>query len=237
MHERRVIDRLAVALDVSNFERAAELVAALGQHVGWFKIGSVLFTREGPRICRLVTDSGARLFLDLKFHDIPNTVAGAVGAAIDTGCEMMTVHTSGGEAMLRAAVEARESARSDVMLVGVTVLTHLTFEDFNSVFASNRSTEDTVISLATTAKTAGLDGVVASARELKLLKRKFGDDLKVITPGIRLTDGSKDDQTRVVTPGRAVSDGADYIVVGRPIIAAPDPVAACKRILTDMAGQ
>ncbi|MCZ6767303.1 MAG: orotidine-5'-phosphate decarboxylase [bacterium] len=230
-------DRLIVALDVESSDRARELVDQLSPHVSWFKLGSVLFTREGPEICRIVKSAGARLFLDLKFHDIPNTVYGAVTSAMGLDIDMLTIHTSGGQAMMEAAVRAREECgRSDVMIIGVTVLTHLALEDFRQLFASDRAPEDTVLALTRTAQDAGLDGVVASAKELTLIKRFAGPDFKVVTPGIRLADGSTDDQARVVTPGRAIRDGADYLVVGRPVIAADDPVDACQKILADMTG-
>jgi len=231
----KMSDRLIVALDVRDYDEAARLVERLSPHVGWFKIGSVLFTREGPRVCRLVTESGARLFLDLKFHDIPNTVRGAVTSALALDAGMLTLHASGGEDMLRAAVEARHDAgRSDVMLVAVTVLTHMAIEDFHSLFASNRAPEDTVAALSSVAARAGLDGVVASAAEAESIKRRMGEGFKVVTPGIRLPGDDKGDQTRVVAPRRAVEWGADFLVVGRPIIAAQDPVVACRRVLDDM---
>jgi orotidine-5'-phosphate decarboxylase len=223
-------------LDVKSFEEAETLVEQLSPLAGWFKIGSVMFTREGPRVCRLVKDSGAGLFLDLKFHDIPNTVFGAVTSAAELGADMLTVHLSGGEAMLAAAVRAREEAgRNDLVIVGVTVLTHLTFEDFHSLFVTDRSTKETVLALTKLARKCGLSGVVASAKELPLIRRHLGPDFTVVTPGIRMADGSSDDQVRIVTPRRAIEDGASYIVVGRPIIAAPDPVDACQRILENMA--
>ena len=139
------------------------------------------------------------------------------------------------EAMLKAAVRARRDARrSDVVMVGVTVLTHLTFEDFHSLFATDRSPRDTVLALAELARLAGLDGVVASAQEVSIIKRRMGSEFTVVTPGIRLADDSADDQTRVVTPRQAVDDGADYLVVGRPITAAADPAGACQRFLENM---
>jgi orotidine-5'-phosphate decarboxylase len=152
--------------------------------------------------------------------------------------DMLTLHASGGEKMLRAAREAvDESGRDEVVLVAVTVLTHLNIDDLGALFASRNSAEEMVLSLAGTAQRAGMTGVVASARELRLIKDALGEDFKVVTPGIRLPDkNAKDDQVRVVTPERAVADGADWIVVGRPIIAAPDPVAACREILDRMAG-
>ncbi len=235
MDTREASQKLIVALDVDGYDPAAGLIERLSPHAGWFKVGSVLFTREGPRVCRLVKDSGARLFLDLKFHDIPNTVRGAVAAAIDAGADMLTLHASGGEAMMRAAVDARGHADpGGVIIVGVTVLTHLALEDFRALFMSDRSPEETVPALARLAREAGLDGVVTSAREVPAIRREAGTAFKIVTPGIRLPADADDDQTRVVTPRRAVADGADYLVVGRPIVAAPDPEEACRRILENM---
>jgi orotidine-5'-phosphate decarboxylase len=229
-------DRLIVALDVGGYDEAAKLVETLAQRVGYFKVGSVLFTREGPRICRLVKDAGSRLFLDMKFHDIPNTVYGAVMSACDLDADMLTVHVTGGEAMLEAAEKAKEdSGKKELKIVGVTVLTHLTFEDFHSLFLSDRSKNETVLALSKLAGKSGLDGVVASALEVPLIRRHMGPDFVVVTPGIRLPGAEKDDQVRVATPKKAIQAGASHIVVGRPIIADPDPVKACERILEDMA--
>jgi len=232
-------DKLIVALDVPGYDDAAALVETLSPRVRWFKIGPVLFTREGPRVCRMVQDAGARLFLDLKFHDIPNTVYGAVRSAVDLGADMLTLHASGGPAMLERAREAaRDAGADDAILVAVTVLTHLDVADFATLFASPRTPLEMVVSLATMAKEAGMTGVVASARELRTIKEATGEDFVVVTPGIRLPEAGvagRDDQTRVVTPGAAVADGADYIVVGRPIVAAPDPAAAAAAVLADMA--
>lgn len=229
-------DRLIVALDVGGYDEAAKLVEMLAPRVGLFKVGSVLFTREGPRICRLVKDAGAGLFLDMKFHDIPNTVYGAVRSACDLDTDMLTVHLTGGEAMLEAARKAKEeSGKKNLKIVGVTVLTHLTFEDFHSLFLSDRSKNETVLALAKLAGQAGLDGAVASALEAPLIRRHMGPDFAVVTPGIRLPGAEKDDQVRVSTPKKAIQAGASYIVVGRPIIADPDPLKACNKILEDMA--
>lgn len=228
--------RLIVALDVGGYDEAAKVVETLAPRVGFFKVGSVLFTREGPRICRLVKDAGTGLFLDLKFHDIPNTVHGAVRSACDLDADMLTVHITGGEAMLEAARKAKEeSGRKDLKIVGVTVLTHLTFEDFHSLFLSDRSKNETVLALAKLAGQAGLDGVVASALEVPLIRRHMGPEFAVVTPGIRLPGAEKDDQVRVSTPKKAIQAGASHIVVGRPIIADPDPLKACEKILEDMA--
>ncbi len=227
--------KLIVALDVKSYDEAAALVESLSGLAGWFKIGSVLFTREGPGICRLVKDSGAGLFLDLKYHDIPNTVSGAVRSACDIGADMLTVHLSGGEAMLEAAVKAKiDAGRDEMTIVGVTVLTHLTFDDFHSLFVSDRPKKETVLAFSKLAGKCGLEGVVASALELPLIRRHMGPEFTVVTPGIRMADATRDDQVRVVTPGKAIAAGASYVVVGRPIIAADDPVAAARKIVEDM---
>ena len=227
--------RLIVALDVDSFDDARALVAVLGDQVGWFKIGPVLFTREGPRVLDVVKKSGARLFLDLKFHDIPNTVQGAVKNALAMGADMITLHASGGPTMLSAArTAAEESGRPDAILVAVTVLTHLSPAEFNATFGSTRPVAESVVALARVAKEGRMSGVVASAQELPAIKQAMGRDFIVVTPGIRLPDAKKDDQTRVVTPEQAVRDGADYLVVGRPIIGAKDPVAACREVLERM---
>jgi len=228
--------RLIVALDVDSLDAARALVASLSPYVGWFKIGPVMFTREGPRVCEVVTNSSARLFLDLKFHDIPNTVEGAVKSALALGAEMITLHASGGPTMLSAArAAAGEAGKPDAILVAVTVLTHLSPAEFNATFASTRPVEESVVALARVAREGKMSGVVASAQELPAIRRAMGTDFVVVTPGIRLPDAKQDDQTRVVTPEQAVRDGADYIVVGRPIIAAKDPVAACNDVLARMA--
>jgi orotidine-5'-phosphate decarboxylase len=236
LHARpKPADRLIVALDVESLDTARALIGALAAHVGWFKVGSELFTREGPRACALVKDAGAKLFLDLKFHDIPNQVHGAVKSALSLGADMLTVHASGGPAMLRAARESAEkSGRADAILVAVTVLTHFSEEEFNALFAATRRVEDSVIAFARVARESGMTGVVASARELPAIKRALGHDFVVVTPGIRLPGAGPDDQTRVVTPEQALRDGADYIVVGRPITAAKDPAAACGEMLKRM---
>jgi orotidine-5'-phosphate decarboxylase len=229
-------DRLIVAIDVDSIDGARALITTLSPLARWFKIGSELFTREGPAAAHLVKNSGAKLFLDLKFHDIPNTVQRAVKSALALGADMLTLHASGGPAMLRAARNALdESKREDVLLVGVTVLTHFSETEFNSVFPTSRKLEENVLALAKVARLGGMDGVVASAHELPVIKNAMGRDFLVVTPGIRLAGAGKDDQTRVVTPAQAIRDGADYIVVGRPITAAQDPLAVCDEVLRQMA--
>ena len=229
-------DRLIVAIDVDSLDAARALITTLAPLARWFKIGSELFTREGPAAARLVKDAGAHLFLDLKFHDIPNQVQGSVRSALALGADLLTLHASGGPSMLRAArLAADEANRDDVILVGVTVLTHFSENEFNSIFGSKRKLEESVLALAKIAQAAGMNGVVASAQELPIIKHALGRDFIVVTPGIRLPGASKDDQTRVVTPEQAIKDGADYIVVGRPITAAKDPLAACDEVLRRMA--
>ncbi len=228
--------KLIVAVDVDSLDAARKLIDELKPLARWFKIGFELFTREGPAAAHLVKNAGASLFLDLKFHDIPNTVRGAVKSALALGADMMTLHASGGAAMLRAGREAaQEAGRDDAILLGVTVLTHFAEKDFNAIFASTRKVEDSVLALARVAREGGMNGVVASARELPAIKRAIARDFVVVTPGIRLPGAGKDDQTRVVTPEQAIKDGADFIVVGRPITAAKDPLAACDEVLRRMA--
>lgn len=229
-------DRLVVAVDVDSLDAARKLIDELKPLVRWFKIGFELFTREGPAAARLVKDAGGNLFLDLKFHDIPNTVQGAVRSALSHGADLLTLHASGGPAMLRAAREAADAAgRENAILVGVTVLTHLSESEFNGTFGSTRKLEDSVLALARVARDGGMNGVVASAKELPAIKHAMGRDFVVVTPGIRLPGAGKDDQTRVVTPEQAIRDGADYIVVGRPITGAKDRLAAADEFLRRMA--
>jgi orotidine-5'-phosphate decarboxylase len=229
-------NRLIVAVDVDSLDAARALIKELAPQVRWFKIGFELFTREGPAAARLVKDAGANLFLDLKFHDIPNTVGGAVKSALALGADLLTLHASGGSTMLRAARDAADAAdRTDVILVGVTVLTHHSEAEFNTIFGSTRKVEESVLALARVAKEGGMNGVVASARELPAIKHAMGKNFVVVTPGIRLPGAGKDDQTRVVTPEQAIRDGADFIVVGRPITAAKDPLAAADEFLRRMA--
>jgi orotidine-5'-phosphate decarboxylase len=213
-------DRLIVALDVADLAQASALLGRLRPRVRWFKVGSELFTAAGPRAVALVLDSGGRVFLDVKYHDIPHTVGRAVAAAARMGVSMVNVHAAGGEAMLRAAAATREGA--GVLLIGVTALTSLAEDPL------------TVAEQARLVQAAGLDGVVASAREAALIKATCGPRFLVVTPGIRPAGAPGDDQHRTATPGEAVAAGSDYLVVGRPITAAPDPLQAAERILGEM---
>ena len=216
---------LIVAVDVPYLEQASRVLDQLADSVRWFKVGLQLFTASGPGVVREIRARGGKVFLDLKFHDIPNTVAGAVRPAAALGVEMFNVHASGGEAMMRAAGEgAAQAGVARPTIIAVTVLT------------SQPATEDDVLRLARSAKTSGLDGVVCSAREAVTLKRELGANFKLVCPGIRPAWSEKGDQNRIVTPRDAVKAGADYIVVGRPILAAPNPAEAAKRVIEEMRG-
>jgi len=231
-------ERLIVALDVEGLDRAKELADILYPTVKIFKIGSQLFTACGTEIIRLIQRKGGKVFLDLKFHDIPNTVRGAVESATRLGVYMMTVHTLGGEEMLRKAAEsARLTAERLKMqrpkLLGVTVLTSMDGRSLRKI-GMGADVKEAVRRLARSAKKNGLDGVVASANEISMLKKTVGRDFIIVTPGIRPAGSSKGDQKRVATPGEAIKRGAGYIVVGRSVIAAGDPKSEAEKILTEM---
>lgn len=234
------MDQLLVALDVDTGHRALELASALKGLAGGFKVGSRLFTLEGPELVHKLGAQGARVFLDLKFHDIPNTVAQAVDSAVQTGAWMMNVHASGGVPMMQAAARAgREAAqrlrRSPPLLIAVTVLTSMD-EALLRDTGIQRSLLDQVVALARMAQTAGLDGVVASPQETAAIRQACGDQFLIVTPGIRgaSAGAERNDQMRTMGPAEAVRAGASYIVVGRPIIAAPDPRAAAEVIAKEL---
>lgn len=223
--------RLFVALDTTDAERAAGLAGALAGHVGGIKLGNEFLTAHGPQGVRRVAECGLPLFLDVKFHDIPNTVAGAVRAVLPLAPAMVNVHATGGAAMMRAAAEAAQEAGPERPLVlGVTVLTSLSEADLNAVGIAGPVAER-VVALARLARDSGLDGVVCSAREAAAVRRACGPDFKLVVPGIRppSTLGG-DDQKRTMTPAEAVAAGADVLVVGRPITGAADPIAAVRAI-------
>ncbi|MFO7895270.1 MAG: orotidine-5'-phosphate decarboxylase [Longimicrobiales bacterium] len=226
---------LIVALDLPNADEALSLVDELGDVAAYYKVGAQLFTREGPALIAELKDRGKRVFLDLKYHDIPHTVARSVESAAELGVDMLTIHASGGTAMMRAARGA--IGLDGPILVGVTLLTSFSGSDVEEVWDKElRSLRDDVARLANLAAEAGLDGVVSSALEVEALKRRHGGDFLVVTPGIRPEGDPAGDQARVATPASAVLAGADYLVVGRPIHAADDPAAAFQSMMDEVAG-
>ena len=224
---------LIVALDVSSAAAAQKIVAAVGDSALTYKVGMQLFTAEGPGIVRDLVASGRRVFLDLKYHDIPTTVAAASREATQLGAAMITVHASGGGKMLRAAVDAAHSVNPGLVVLAVTVLTSMNTEDLNQTGVPG-SLADLVLHLASLALAAGCDGVVSSAHEVRNLRAKLGNEFLAVTPGVRPAGAAHGDQARVVTPAEAIAAGATHIVIGRPITAAADPVAAVESVLRDM---
>ncbi len=226
--------QLIVALDFPDADHALSLARVLAPQCPWMKVGLELLMHAGPSVITELCALGLPVFLDGKFHDIPNTVAGAVRGAAATGAAIINVHASGGLRMMQAAREAAEQVTPRPCIIGVTVLTSLSPEELRDEVGCTRDPEAQALALARLAKQAGLDGVVASVWETAAIKAACGTDFLVITPGIRPGSGGGDDQRRVATPATAVAAGADYLVVGRPITQAPDPVAACAAILDAM---
>ena len=231
-------ERLIVALDVDNLEQAKDLVRFLAPEVGMFKIGKQLFTHAGPQAVRLIQDLGGEIFLDLKFHDIPNTVAKAAIEATRLGVRMFNVHASGSLEMMRTTVKevervSRQQKLRRPIMLAVTVLTSLGQEDLQRV-GVERKVADQVVRLALLTKQAGMDGVVASPHEVADIRAACGRQFVIVTPGIRPAEANRDDQQRVMTPGDAVRAGVDYIVVGRPILESKDPVKAARTIVAEM---
>jgi orotidine-5'-phosphate decarboxylase len=222
--------RLIVALDVSSAAAAQKIVAAVGDSASCYKVGMQLYTAEGPGIVRDLVASGRRVFLDLKYHDIPNTVAAAVREAAGLGVSMLTVHASGGGKMMRAATEAARNRNAALMVLAVTVLTSLDDNDLDKLGVHGR-VKDQVLRLAALALADGCQGVVASAQEASELRSELDGDFAIVTPGIRLAGMDPGDQARVVTPAEAIAAGASHIVVGRPITGAADPAGEARAIL------
>ena len=224
--------RLIVALDVSTAAAARKIVAAVGHSALAYKVGMQLYTAEGPSLVRELVGSGHRVFLDLKYHDIPNTVAAAVREAAQLGVSMLTVHASGGGKMLRAAVEGVQS-RPDLLVLGVTVLTSMDDVELGKI-GLREGVLDQVLRLAALTLSNGCKGVVASAQEAAALREEFGRDFAIVTPGVRPAGSGPHDQMRIVTPAEAISAGASHIVVGRPITEALDPAAEARAILAQI---
>jgi orotidine-5'-phosphate decarboxylase len=226
-------ERLIVALDVSTAAAAQKIVAAVGDSALMYKVGMQLYTAEGPQVVRDLVTSGRRVFLDLKYHDIPNTVSSAVSEAAKLGVSMLTVHASGSKKMLHAAVEAAKE-NPKLIVLAVTVLTSMGGEDLQ-VIGMAGTLEESVTRLAKVALECGCQGIVTSAREASAVRTKLGYDFAIVTPGVRPAGSSAGDQVRVVTPAQAIAAGATHIVVGRPITEAPDPAAQAVSILAEIA--
>lgn len=222
-------DKIIVALDVATKKKALELVKELGDQISFFKIGLQLYTAEGPEIVRAVLAARARVWLDLKLYDIPNTVARAVESANNLGVQMLTIHLSGGSEMIRGATAARHK----MLLLGVTVLTSATEQTLHEIGVAGE-VDGQVLRLARLGVEAGIDGVVASPHEIKKLRAEFGDKIKIAVQGIRPTWAEPGDQKRFMTPREALEAGADYIGIGRPITAHPRPSEALKKILEEI---
>ncbi|HZZ92785.1 MAG TPA: orotidine-5'-phosphate decarboxylase [Usitatibacter sp.] len=227
--------RVIVPLDVPAAADALALAARLDPKLCRVKVGKELFTAAGPAVVEQLQQRGFEVFLDLKYHDIPNTVAGACRAAARLGVWMLNVHASGGEAMMRAARESVAALARPPLITAVTILTSLADADLHNVGFSGTA-EENVVRLARLARACGLDGVVCSAREAKALRAATGPDFILVTPGIRLPDSPRDDQSRTVTPPEAVRMGAHYLVIGRPITQSADPAATLESIRTSLEG-
>ena len=226
--------RVIIPLDVPTLDEAMGLVDSLDDAIEFYKVGLELFTREGPSVVEALAARDKRVFLDLKLHDIPNTVARAVSRARELDVDLLTLHTTGGRPMMEAAVEA---AGDDLTLLGITVLTSMTAVNVNESWGRQvDSIEVEVVRLARLARASGVGGVVASVQEAAAIKEAVGSDMVVVTPGIRLAGDDAHDQARVSTPAQAVAAGADYLVIGRSITGAPDPVAVLQRVHEEMAG-
>jgi orotidine-5'-phosphate decarboxylase len=223
-------DKIIVALDVATKKKALALVEQLGSKISFFKLGLQLYTAEGPEIVRAVLSTGAKVWLDLKLYDIPNTIARAVESASTLGVQMLTIHLSGGCEMIRAATAA---CSADMLLLGVTVLTSATEQTLREIGIPH-TVEDQVLRLARLGVEAGIDGFVASPHEIKMLRAEFGNRIKIAVQGIRPSWAEPGDQKRFMTPREAIEAGADYIGIGRPITAHAQPKEALEKILEEL---
>lgn len=226
-------DRVIVALDVADGAAALALVGALGDEISYYKVGLQLFTAAGAEIVRTLKRHNKRVFLDLKFHDIPNTVAGAVGSVVSLGVDMLTIHAAGGRAMIEAAVKAAAQAEQSPVVLAVTVLTSIDEGTLKSTGIAD-SPQEQVLRLAKLAVEAGAGGLVCSPQEVAAVRGNVGGRTKLVVPGIRPAGSAVGDQARVATPASAIDDGADYLVVGRPITAAADPATAARAIVAEI---
>ena len=231
-HDRDPRERLIVALDVSTAAAAQKIVAAVGDSASTYKVGLQLYTAVGPQIVRDLVASGRRVFLDLKYHDIPHTVGAAVAEAEKLGVSMLTIHAAGSTKMIRAAIDAAK-VRPDLVVLAVTVLTSMDRHDLETI-GVQAGLEDSVVRLANLALAHGCQGIVSSAREAPAVRARLGDRFAIVTPGVRPTGSRVGDQVRVVTPAEAIAAGASHIVVGRPITDAPDPAAEARMILAQI---
>jgi orotidine-5'-phosphate decarboxylase len=222
-----------VALDTVSLDSASALAERLRSHVGGLKLGLEFVSANGPQGVRAILKSGRPVFLDVKLHDIPNTVAGAMKALAPLGAAIINVHASGGAAMMRAAVEAAASAQTRPKVLAVTVLTSLEAAELAAMGISGTPLEQ-VVRLAKLAKGAGIDGVVCSPQEIQAVRAACGPDFLIVTPGVRPAGGAPDDQRRVMTPKEALTAGADYLVIGRPITGAADPAEAARIIAAEL---
>lgn len=234
VNNRMELPKIYVALDYQNASDADALIEKLSSGKVGLKVGKELFTSAGPQWVASLVEKGFSIFLDLKFHDIPNTVAKAVTAAAKLGVDVVNVHASGGSRMMKAAADALKETDNPPLLIGVTVLTSMDESDLKELGIS-KSVNEQVEYLARLAKSSGLKGVVCSAQEAKMLKAACGNDFKLMTPGIRPEGSSKDDQRRTMTPAEAVTVGVDYMVIGRPITQSPNPAQAVENILASIA--
>ena len=232
-------NRLIVALDVHTMDDVRSLVSTLGDTVTYYKVGMELFYSVGPDVVRLLKEQGKHVFLDLKLHDIPNTVAGGLASLMGLGADIVNVHASGGYTMMKTAATKLHAAAAEQgipcpKIIGVTVLTSMNEDDWKKL-GETEPMADRVTRLAKLAKAAGLDGVVASPQEAAGIREACGDDFLIVTPGVRPAGASLDDQSRIATPAQALKNGATHLVIGRPIRAAENPKAAAKAILEEMA--
>ncbi len=230
-------EKLILALDVETKEKARFLVRELKSFIKIFKVGPQLFTRYGPEIIEIIQKEGGKVFYDAKFYDISSVVEKAGGIIGEMGVDMFTLHTLGGSQMMRKAVDSAKKKKKEIKVLGVTILTSLDSSILKKELGIEKDLKDEVIHLASLAKEAGLDGVVASAYEIEKLRQTFGKNFLLVIPGIRPSSGKKDEQKRVLTPKEAIQKGADFLVIGRPITKAKNPLKATYKIIEEMGGE